>query len=292
MSDAIEKMRARLAALRKTPPTGRGGEPGSRAPADSPAKPPDAAGRVADSSPAPAVRGGTAAPAPSPSPFELPASPAPRAGGERSPKRSLTLSRKQIEREARTEAEKAERLQLAPEPPPDVEAERPKTRGDCFGGPRPCPFVGCRYHTYLDATPIGSLVINRPDVDVAEMKASCALDIADDGPKTLEQVGAVMNVTRERMRQLETATLRKVKRLVDQKPDGEVTFRKQCKAVDAFTGRRCGLLEHQGAVHRSERGEFRVVAAEGQTRFALKERLDEQATRNPESVPALEAANV
>lgn len=24
--------------------------------------------------------------------------------------------------------------------------ERPKTRGECYGMPRPCPFVSCRYH--------------------------------------------------------------------------------------------------------------------------------------------------
>jgi hypothetical protein len=23
---------------------------------------------------------------------------------------------------------------------------RPRTRGDCADGPRPCPFIGCRYH--------------------------------------------------------------------------------------------------------------------------------------------------
>jgi hypothetical protein len=27
-----------------------------------------------------------------------------------------------------------------------VEAQRPKTRADCVDGPRPCPWVGCRYH--------------------------------------------------------------------------------------------------------------------------------------------------
>lgn len=27
---------------------------------------------------------------------------------------------------------------------------RPRTRGDCFRLPRPCPFVGCRHHLYLD----------------------------------------------------------------------------------------------------------------------------------------------
>lgn len=286
MSSALEQMRARLAALRsQSPPTGVG-EIRRRTPVVRPAKPPDAAGRVLSLPPAPAARRETAVPAPTPSPFELPTlTPGTGTNGLR---RNATLNQKQLRseqlRDVRLNGER-------PSAPPNE--GRPMTRGDCFGGERPCPYVSCRYHTYLDVTPNGSLVINRPDVDVTELKASCSLDIADDGPKTLEQVGAVFNVTRERMRQVETAALRKVKGLVEPKPDGEVRFRKQCKAVDAFTGRRCGLLEHpDGSPHRSERGEFRVAAAPGQTRFELRERLDEQAKRNPESMPALEASHV
>lgn len=104
---------------------------------------------------------------------------------------------------------KLEKLRIGPrEQPVNVDAQRPKTRGNCFGGPRPCPYVACRYHTYLDVTPAGSLVINRPDVDVSEMTASCALDVADTGGITLDEVGRVMNVTRERVRQIQdTATV-------------------------------------------------------------------------------------
>lgn len=290
MSDELARMRARLAALRQQnsthPPTDGGGASGASAPraaATEPVKPSDArGGGTRNTPPPPRPR------AVPPAAFELPPSPAPRSGPNgRSQKGSLTLSVKQL----RTQQLDEKRLGIEPvTPPPGV--ERPKTRGDCFGGERPCPYVSCRYHTYLEVTEAGSLVINRPDVDVADLKASCSLDVADAGPLTLEQTGAVLNLTRERMRQMETAALRKVKRLVDEKPDGEVRFRRQCTAVDAHSGRRCGLLEHEGPVHRSARGEFRVAAAPGQTSFTLQQKLDEQATRNPESVPALEASNV
>jgi len=206
----------------------------------------------------------------SPSPFELP----PPTAGARV---SKTLSQKRLARDARLD-----RKRLGPKEPP-VEAQRPKTRGDCFGGERPCPFVGCRYHTYLDITPAGSLVINRPDVDVAELKASCSLDIADAGPQTLEATGAVMNVTRERMRQLEAATLEKVR----------VRFAGSCRAVCALSGRTCKLPAHGVDVkHRHERGPFHLVALDGQTVFPERERLEREARRNPEGMPLLEASHV
>lgn len=87
---------------------------------------------------------------------------------------------------------------------------RPRTRGDCTLVPRPCPFVSCCYHLYLDVSQkTGSIKLNFPDLEVWEMPhpASCALDVADRGGATLEEVGEVLNVTRERIRQLEVSAL-------------------------------------------------------------------------------------
>jgi hypothetical protein len=68
--------------------------------------------------------------------------------------------------------------------------------------------VACKYHLYIDVHPVrGSIKINFPDVDVWEMTDTCALDIADRGGITLEEVGQIMNLTRERVRQLETQGL-------------------------------------------------------------------------------------
>jgi hypothetical protein len=62
--------------------------------------------------------------------------------------------------------------------PRDV--ERPQTRGDCVDGPRPCPFVSCRHHLYLDVNPRnGAIKHNFPELEVWEMAATCALDIAE-----------------------------------------------------------------------------------------------------------------
>src|SRR5262249_53683369 len=47
------------------------------------------------------------------------------------------------------------------------------------------------------------------------MGDSCALDIADRGGTTLEDVGAIMNLTRERIRQVEVKALAKLESLRD-----------------------------------------------------------------------------
>lgn len=89
---------------------------------------------------------------------------------------------------------------------------RPKRRADCVGGPRPCPWVGCKYHLYLDINPrTGSIKLNFPDVKPWDLVHSCVLDIADRGPVTLEDVGRIMNLTRERIRQLEVLASEKVR---------------------------------------------------------------------------------
>lgn len=94
---------------------------------------------------------------------------------------------------------------------PEMDYWRPKTREDCVAMERPCPFVSCKYHLYIDVHPVrGSIKVNFPDVEVWEMTDTCALDIADRGGITLEEVGQIMNLTRERVRQLETQGLGKL----------------------------------------------------------------------------------
>lgn len=85
--------------------------------------------------------------------------------------------------------------------------ERPRTRGDCIDGPRPCPFVSCVHHLYLDVSPAGSIKLNFPAREVDELTETCSLDVADRGGVTLEQVGALINITRERARQIESLGL-------------------------------------------------------------------------------------
>lgn len=87
--------------------------------------------------------------------------------------------------------------------------ERPTTRGDCKRIPRPCPFIACKYSLYLDVSETGSIILNFPHLEPGAMPAeqSCALDLADKGPMTLEDIAVVTNLTRERIRQVELKAL-------------------------------------------------------------------------------------
>jgi hypothetical protein len=100
---------------------------------------------------------------------------------------------------------------------PDVdEVDRPHVRMDCAEAIRPCPFVSCQHHLYLDVSArTGAIKLNFPDLEVWEMTESCALDVADRGGTTLEEVGAIMNLTRERIRQVEVKGLAKLAALRD-----------------------------------------------------------------------------
>ena len=86
----------------------------------------------------------------------------------------------------------------------------PATRAECVDGPRPCPRVSCRHHLYLDVDPhSGSIKRNFPDIEVEDMTESCSLDVADRGALTLEGVAPLLNLTRERIRQLEVNALQR-----------------------------------------------------------------------------------
>ena len=96
-----------------------------------------------------------------------------------------------------------------------MDYQRPRTRGECApgcNGIRPCPFVSCKHHLYLDVNPeTGSIKLNFPHLEVWEMNETCALDVADRNGITLEEVGEIMNLTRERIRQVEVRGLLKLR---------------------------------------------------------------------------------
>ncbi|MDB4998860.1 MAG: DNA-binding protein AsgB [Myxococcaceae bacterium] len=99
---------------------------------------------------------------------------------------------------------------------PEVDVEKPKKREECAQGARPCPFVSCKHHLYLDVSArTGAIKLNFPDLEVWEMTETCALDVSDRGGTTLEEVGAIMNLTRERIRQVEVKGLAKLEALKD-----------------------------------------------------------------------------
>lgn len=113
-------------------------------------------------------------------------------------------------------------------------SSRPRTRGDCQDGPRPCIHVSCRHHLMVEVTRVGSLTLNgkrggslplmrhgngctsRVDefmeyvADVVVNAAdTCALDLAERGGMSLEEIAQVLEVTRSRIEQIEKVALKK-----------------------------------------------------------------------------------
>lgn len=89
---------------------------------------------------------------------------------------------------------------------------RPRRRADCVDGPRPCPWVGCRYHLGLEATVAGGIQFTRPGGDLEDLPETCALDVAEAGGVTLERLAVLLNMTRERVRQIEGNALVRLRR--------------------------------------------------------------------------------
>ncbi len=134
-------------------------------------------------------------------------------GARKGLRRSKTIAMRRLTKEERAEAAAI----LA-----EIDALRPATREDCRTSERPCPYISCKYHLYLDVNPeTGSIKINFPDLDVWEMSETCALDVADRGGITLEEVGELLNLTRERIRQVEVHGLEKLRFGYEEPPEGE-----------------------------------------------------------------------
>ncbi len=134
-------------------------------------------------------------------------------------KRSKTMSRKEMARDLRRR-----RLQGLVDPEEqalltEIAGSRPRTRADCISSPRPCVFVSCKYNLYLDVNPeTGSVKLNFPEKEIWELEYTCALDVSEKGGITLEEVGEIMNLTRERIRQVETRGLEKVRTATEAEP--------------------------------------------------------------------------
>lgn len=160
-----------------------------------------------------------------------------RGRGSRSRKQAGLGARPKVER-----LDRKRRLVVVEDYPADV--QRPRTRADCIDGPRPCGFVSCRHHLLLD-TQGARIKVNFPevleggDVRLELMRATCALDVADEGGTTLEEVSSNLNVTRERGRQIQEGALRKVavrRELAGYQPEDYVTpAHTEVRRSDAFS---------------------------------------------------------
>ena len=89
-------------------------------------------------------------------------------------------------------------------------ALRPKTRGDCVDGPRPCPWVGCRHHLALSSSRT-TIRVSQSFLD-GTAEQTCALDVADQVTAgqdyTLREMAEWMGVSHERIRQMVEEGLR------------------------------------------------------------------------------------
>lgn len=93
----------------------------------------------------------------------------------------------------------------------ELDAWRPLTRSECEHADRPCPWFACRYHLAGDVTDAGSVALRFPQQSIGELRETCALDVAARGGLTLEEVAALLNLTRERVRQVEASGLAKLR---------------------------------------------------------------------------------
>lgn len=116
-------------------------------------------------------------------------------------RKSRTLSFSKLRRMRRQEGEPR---------PDELEFARPRTRADCRDGPRPCPFLGCRYHLGLHVR-FNGLTLNYPGDDPSDMQETCALDVADRGPVSQQEVARLLGLSRARVNDVEVAALKKLR---------------------------------------------------------------------------------
>lgn len=89
---------------------------------------------------------------------------------------------------------------------------KPATRGECIsrglGTPDlPCPYVSCVHHAAIAIEDGGSIRHSFPDRDPDDARETCTLAVADRGGATLDEVASVLNVVRDRARQIEAVAL-------------------------------------------------------------------------------------
>jgi len=130
--------------------------------------------------------------------------------------KSRNRHRKRKELGARATTERSRKLtdeerrygEMLDELPP---TPRPRTRGECRDMERPCPYVGCRHHLYLEVLPSGSIKFNHPGLELHQMRETCSLDAAEREPSSQEWTGVLLNLTHTRVEQIEIEALAKLR---------------------------------------------------------------------------------
>lgn len=99
----------------------------------------------------------------------------------------------------------------------EMRRQRPTRRSECRGGQRPCPWVSCRYHLYLDVDQDnGAIKFNHPDKEPWELEHSCAMDIIEELDEErhlkLGEIGKLFGVCDQRINELIDASLTDIAR--------------------------------------------------------------------------------
>ena len=84
------------------------------------------------------------------------------------------------------------------------------THGACRRLPGPCPYVTCRFNLTAETRDTRGAKPNHLNTPV--LREACALEAADQGGMTLEEIASRFALTRERVRQIELSALRKLGR--------------------------------------------------------------------------------
>lgn len=84
-------------------------------------------------------------------------------------------------------------------------AQRPRTRSDCLAGPRPCPWIGCKWHLCWERRALRRLILSQADpalvaARILDMEQTCVLDYAE-APRSDREVGAVLGVSHQAVAQ-------------------------------------------------------------------------------------------
>lgn len=117
----------------------------------------------------------------------------------------------------------------APEPQPSLptvyadrfdydwyqELRRPSVYADCLAQHlgsehRPCPFASCEHHLMFRIVD-GEIVLNFHTEDIDELPYTCAVHEASGDEMTLEAIALRLNISKERVRQLQNIALAKLK---------------------------------------------------------------------------------
>jgi hypothetical protein len=82
------------------------------------------------------------------------------------------------------------------------------TRGACRKLPGPCPHAVCRFN--LTSERRDSRGAKPAEAHLPVIREACALEAAEQGGMTLEEIAIRLSLTRERVRQIELGALKKL----------------------------------------------------------------------------------